>query len=381
MSYTLRKSSQGIWIQGAPRAGRLAKSQGLLVVLGGTKTGTLRKSQEQTVNTLDKVAIRVLNMSQRLWPNGHLADVSGKLFGTGIYDPVNVSFVSIEKEVDGIGWTLVTARPSDPAQVFPSQADGDGADFNLVVEVDEWSPPPTKLVRFRVTTAFTGPGSQIGTGGPWTWISNILPGFPAWILVPASSASGNFTVSWADLDGASGYELAEGVEQPDTSIVWGSYFDVGDVNTYGISGKTEGKYWYRVRAYNPVPNYGGARTSTNSCSVERPGFKVTPDLGWADVDSMFEPLLNGRLTQFPLDELATTLLTPSAVMGRYNMVFDHSGTNYLIPGNQIGKFGASGRHLWRYMADPVNVFTVAKEALNVGGVPSLPRSVQPRILR
>jgi hypothetical protein len=33
------------------------------------------------------------------------------------------------------------------------------------------------------------------------------------------------------------------------------------------------------------------------------------------------------------------------------------------------------------MSDPVNVFTVAKEALNVGGVPSLPRSVQPRILR
>ena len=463
MSYTLRKSSQGIWIQGAPRAGRLAKSQGLLVVLGGTKTGTLRKSQEQTVNTLDQVAVRVLNMSQRLWPNGHLADVSGKLFGTGIYDPVNVSFVSIEKEVDGIGWVSVTTRPLDPAEVFPTQADGDGENFNLVVEVDEWA---DVSLRFRLTAGFTGLGNVLGIGGPWAWTgSGITPDGVPWLVVPSSSTSGNYSVSWGSVDGATGYELAE-----EAGGIWGPYIDVGLNTVVSITGKTAGAYRYKVRAYNPAnpgpdvtagpcnvipPNppatitvpassssgnftvnwassvdatsydlqedtdplfsapstiYTGAGLSfpvtgktegdyyyrvrangvggssawtegANGCHVARPIFKVTPDLGWADVDAMFNPLLNERMSAFPLDELSTTGLTPSPVMGRYNMVFSYGGDNYLIPGNQIGKFGASGRHLWRYMSDPVNVFTVAKEALNVGGVPSLPRSVQPRILR
>ena len=268
MSYTLRKSSQGIWIQGVPRAGRLAKSQGLLVVLGGTKTGMLRKSQEQTVNTLDQVAVRVLTMVHRNWPNGHLAEVSGKLFGTGIYDPININLVSIEKSVDGGGWTPVVTRPSDPSWVFPSQADGVGADYTLVVEPDEWTAEWSDVsIRFRVTVGFTGLGNIMGVGGPWTWDGYIHPGVPAWILVPASSASGNFTVSWADLDGASGYELSEGVGQP---IVWGSYLDVGDVNSLMISSKGKGIYWYRVRAYNPVPNYGGERISSNPCNVESP---------------------------------------------------------------------------------------------------------------
>lgn len=380
MSYTLRKSQGGIWVKGAPSTGRLAKSQGLLVTMGRSYAGTLRKSQEQTVNTIDQVAVRVFTMVQRSWPNGHLAEVSGKLFGTGIYDPVNVSLVSVEKEVDGIGWTPITTRPSDPSWVFPTQADGDGADYCLVVEPDEWGGPNVSL-KFRVTVNFTGVGDTADQGGPFTWICNILPGIPAWITVPMSSGSGAYTISWADLDGASGYELAEGVEQPDTSIVWDAYVDVGDVNSKYFSGKNEGIYWYRVRAYNLATNRGSSRTSTNGCTVERPTFKVTPDLGWADVEDMFDPLLNGALIYFPIDELSTTLLTPSAVMGRYNMVFSHTGVNYAIPGNQIGKFGSSGRCLWRYMADPVQAFTLAKEARSSGGVPYIPSSVRPRILR
>jgi hypothetical protein len=210
-------------------------------------------------------------MVHRNWPNGHIALVSGKLFGTGIYDPINVNLVSVEKEVDGIGWTPVVTSPSDPSWVFPAQATGVGADYTLVVEPDEWTAEWSDVsLRFRVTVGFTGLGDILGIGGPWDWDGYIHPGIPAWILVPASSASGNFTVSWADLDGASGYELAEGVEQPDTSIVWGSYVDVGDVNSYVVSGKAVGRYWYRVRAYNPVPNYGGAQTSTNPCNVAVP---------------------------------------------------------------------------------------------------------------
>lgn len=564
---TLRKSQGGIWIQGVPRAGRLAKSQGLLVIMGRTRTGTLRKSQEQTVNTNNQVAIRVTDLTQRAFPNSYIAKVAGKLYGTGTYNPVNVSFVSLEMSESSSGpWTAVTPDTGDPDHVFPAQADADGNAYCLVVQPEIWT---NTTLWFKLTVNFTGVGSRNDMGGAFTWNgADIIPGTPASVTVPSQSQSGDFTVSWAEVDGVTGYEYCEGASNNPLSPpgIWDSWVDVGDnlsvdivnkrkwpsgyvywyrvraynpanpgsyiessngceiippdppsgivvpaesyTGTYTVSwssstyaenyeleestdpgfsttvsvyygpnlsfeltGRPEGTYYYRVRAWGPglesnwtegpggcevkppdppasitVPvtsitgnytvswasspyadeyeleedtdplfsapvniytgpnlsfNLSGKTQGTyyyrvragsiigfsdwvegaNGCRVERPEFRVTPDLGWANVDDMFNPLLNEKMVVFPLDQLETTELTPSSVMGRYNMVFSYGGTNYLIPGDQIGKFGSSGRHLWRYIADTVSAFTLAKEALNSGGVPFIPQSVQPRILR
>jgi hypothetical protein len=77
-------------------------------------------------------------------------------------------------------------------------------------------------------------------------------------------------------------------------------------------------------------------------------------MGWANRDALFVETQNNKLAIFPLDELATTTDEPTFVKNRNNLIFPFDGTNYIIPADQIDKFGANGLHYWRYMSDPIS---------------------------
>lgn len=104
---------------------------------------------------------------------------------------------------------------------------------------------------------------------------------------------------------------------------------------------------------------------------------VTPDLGWSNRDELFDPDRNRRLVTFYTTELDTTAEEPSYVKGRHNLIFSCEGTNYIIPGSQIDKFGANGKHYWRFGDGPVQEFILSKVPLPIKRDRKL---VQPRII-
>ena len=359
---TLKRSPAVGWAP-VSQSGRISRSAGVAFV-PVPEGGAIARSSEITVDTEDQVAIIVSGVTQRLWPDGHLAEVSGKLYGTGIYDPIDVTFVSLEKATDSGGpWVAVTPRTSDPSHLFPAQADEAGAAFLLVVEPDEWT---ETTLWFRLTVNFDGIGDEVSMGGPFPWIASILPGYPAWIVVPLLAPSGSYSIEWSPVDGASGYEVSEGEEQPDTSIVWGSYFDVGDVTTYGFSGKPIGKYWYRVRTYNPHGNRSSATTSSNGCKVEQPCFKISPDLSWPNVDSMMDALLNPMVSSWPFASLEVVLTAPSRYKGRDTLIFEFEGVRYKLPPEAIDSLGGSTRHIVRPTGGEIDWFMLTRQSMSAG---------------
>lgn len=207
--------------------------------------------------------------------------------------------------------------------------------------------------------------------GPVSWNPAIIPDGPASITVPSSDSDGNFKVSWAADGDADHYELAEGVEQPDTSISWGSPINVGNVLEYDVTGKTAGfTYWYRVRSVNAGSYESDWTTSTNGCTVQKPSFLITPDLGWPSIEAMFSSS-NQKLAAFPLEDLDTTTEEPAYVKNRNSLVFAHGGTNYKIPGAYIDKFGANGLHYWRFTDESIQSFYLSRTPLEVEEVEAL----------
>jgi YD repeat-containing protein len=113
-----------------------------------------------------------------------------------------------------------------------------------------------------------------GCGGYATSGATVValpPGAPNSISVPATSSSGSYTLSWtAPLSGAvTGYELWEAANSSFT----GATIVYSGANTSApVSGRSDGSYWYRVRACNGAGNCGGYVSGSNSTVVElQPG--------------------------------------------------------------------------------------------------------------
>jgi hypothetical protein len=336
------------------------------------------------VDSTNTIVIRIDGFTQRTNPENaspyHIGDLYGKIYGTGTYDGHAVSLAGVEKATSlGGPFSAAIILPSDPAYIFPANAAAAGAPFNIPIEPASWL---LGTLALRITATPLSLSDIQDTDGLFTWLLGIIPSMPGSVTVPLTDVDGNFDVSWTAVPGASGYEIAEGVEQPDTSIVWGAPIDVGNTLVYSAVGKeSDNTYWYRVRAYNPVPNTGAWRTSTNGCLVERPAFKITPDLGWANIEAMFNRVQNRKLAYFYIDELPTTVEEPEYVKNKYSLIFKHDGINYKISNSQIDKFGSNGKHYWRYLDDPVSWFVLSKVPLRIEtGTRKAPSRIQPRII-
>ncbi len=111
--------------------------------------------------------------------------------------------------------------------------------------------------------------------GPWSSAATInvaIPAAPASapsLSVPASSANGNYTVSWTSVANTSTYSLQQQVNggawtalQNNTSLSW------------SVTGKTNGTYGYRVQACNAIGC--GPWSNTGTMMVTWPPVPATP---------------------------------------------------------------------------------------------------------
>jgi hypothetical protein len=97
--------------------------------------------------------------------------------------------------------------------------------------------------------------------------THIVPGEPLSISVPASSATGSYTVSWGTSSGTvTAYELYESTSSDFSSsgIVYS-----GTSTSKPISGKSSGTYYYRVRACDDTA-CSAYRTGANGTTVTLP---------------------------------------------------------------------------------------------------------------
>jgi len=89
------------------------------------------------------------------------------------------------------------------------------------------------------------------------------PGSPGSITVPVMSSTGNFVVSWTAVTGATGYDLEEDSSPAFTGAV---QVYTGASTQFGVTGKTNGVYYYRVRATNAA-GVSGWTNGGNGCTV------------------------------------------------------------------------------------------------------------------
>ncbi|TQV85534.1 RHS repeat-associated core domain-containing protein [Aliikangiella coralliicola] len=92
------------------------------------------------------------------------------------------------------------------------------------------------------------------------------PVTPSSISVPSSNANGSYSVSWSRSSTATRYELYE----QKNSGAWKSVYKGPGVSKR-MSGKTDGKYRYRVRACNLKGCSGYRYTLTMTVSIPKPG--------------------------------------------------------------------------------------------------------------
>ncbi len=93
------------------------------------------------------------------------------------------------------------------------------------------------------------------------------PQAPTAINVPTSSSTGTYPVMWTQMDGAMTYDLQESAA-PDTGFAQAVTIYTGSATAYNVAGKTNGTYYYRVRATNVAGTSGWTTTPANSCVVD-----------------------------------------------------------------------------------------------------------------
>jgi hypothetical protein len=116
---------------------------------------------------------------------------------------------------------------------------------------------------YRVEAHNAVGGSGWTAGGNGCVVSLSAPNPVASITVPGTSVTGSYTVAWTTSFGATGYELQEATQSnfSDAHTVY-----TGSGATTFVSGRSNGTYYYRVRATNPV-GASGWTPGGNGCVV------------------------------------------------------------------------------------------------------------------
>ncbi|MHC4597834.1 MAG: fibronectin type III domain-containing protein [Planctomycetota bacterium] len=227
---------------------------------------------------------------------------------------------------------------------------------------NQWGGSTTTDVINNIGTSFYQiTGNSNGTfyyrvqpmGASSTWIYGTngcvigAPEAPGSLTVPAQSHTGQFRVDWSSSVGAVKYELqeftAEGFSTP-YRVYYGSNL------TFNVTGKTAGRYFYRVRAENGA-GFSGWEFSSNGCSIVPPpppdSLSVDPvsrdgkiQTSWAVVDGA---------TAYELQEDRSSTFDVSPVS-----VFLGNGTSHLVIGKTSGTYyyrvrsiNGAGAGAWR----------------------------------
>ena len=92
--------------------------------------------------------------------------------------------------------------------------------------------------------------------------------------------------------------------------------------------------------------------------------KITPDLGWPNIDAMFDPAKNSKLVSWRLGELETTLRAPTRAKGRDTLIFEYGGLRYKLQPESVGLLGGSTKHLWRVEFGAIDWFVLSRQSMS-----------------
>ena len=126
--------------------------------------------------------------------------------------------------------------------------------------VDKWSLDGSNVQTGGATFTF----DNIQANHTVSVIFGILPVAPASITYPASSSTGQYTVSWASSTTATSYQLER---SSDSGTTWSQVYS--GANTSYLENIGNGSYRYRVKATNTI-GASGWTTGAGSCVVTAP---------------------------------------------------------------------------------------------------------------
>lgn len=107
---------------------------------------------------------------------------------------------------------------------------------------------------------------------------------------------------------------------------------------------------------------------------------ITPDVGWANRELMFQFTRNPSLKPFAINSLQTTSLTDAYLKGPTTLVFTYEGSRYRIPVTEARQFAGSPFYYWRVGENgPIQAFRYIPHAPPVEEEPES-RANKPRIL-
>lgn len=255
-----------------------------------------------------------------------IGDITGKIYGDGVYDGAAVTLSKVEYAISLLdAFHEVAALTADPEYSFPAAAVSAGAAFKIPISPPEYA---SSVLWIRLTVNFTGTGDSLDTGGPFVWAppdTSLNP--PVSITVPVHSSTGDMTISWALVVGATGYKLQEATESDFSDAT--EIYDGAAAFSLPM-GRAEGVYYYRVLAYN-VGNTSGWRTGDNGCQVEFDTLKISPDLGWDSRNDVVDPFKNPNIVRVDPGDLVLSSMTPNGYVGPNRRVVAVGGLNKDIP--------------------------------------------------
>ena len=171
------------------------------------------------------------------------------------------------------------------------------------------------LYYYRVRACNASGCSGYTNGGNAASVA-LTPGAPSSINVPASSTNGSYTVSWgAPATGnVTGYELYEANNSgfSGATLVYSS-----NGTSTGIAGKTDGSYWYRVRACNGAGNCGGYTSGGPAAVTLPPGTPGTVSLPGSSTNGVFSVswlAASGSVTQYQLEQFTNPSFSGTPVV-------------------------------------------------------------------
>jgi YD repeat-containing protein len=195
-------------------------------------------------------------------------------------------------------------------------------EYDALGRLKEVRYPDSSVVSYKLDPA--GNREEVATRTP--------PGVPASITVPASSATGNYTVSWGAATGTvTAYELYEATNSGFSGQILA---ESGTSTSKAISGKGAGTYYYRVRACNGSA-CSGYRAGSNPTTVTPPGVPASisvPTSSSTGAYTISWGTSTGSVTAYQLYEA-----TNASFSGQVQ-VYSGTGTSNAISGKTNGTY-------------------------------------------
>jgi hypothetical protein len=161
------------------------------------------------------------------------------------------------------------------------------------------------------------------------------PGQPTSISFPSTNSTGSYTVSWGASTGTvTAYELYEALSIVGTGAV---LIYSGTGTSALVSGKTDGAYWYRVRACNTSIDCSVYQTGGTSVTVRippgAPSSITVPSTSTTGSYQVTWGTASGTMTHYELYEATNASFSGEVLVGGGSMNFEgitgkNNGTYY-----------------------------------------------------